>query len=197
MKFKDAYFNSLLLLGFFLHVDNLIMTHSRQHSNHVGFATVEVVLNLTSKVIGIFRELNILTARSIFVHQSDKSISRDIDKRIFLANDEGNMSSVGGRNDIFVLLSGEDVNSSEVALSVSVLSSLGSRDRRNLARMLLNANVTIQQKRKAIKTFNQSRNNPQKKKKFELTLLHGFDQLLRYKYEKLRHLLERNHNHQH
>ena len=38
------------------------------------------------------------------------------------------MSSVSGGNDIFVFLASEDVNGSEIALGVSVLSSLGDGD---------------------------------------------------------------------
>jgi len=46
------------------------------------------------------------------------------------------VGGVGGRNNIFILLAGENVNGSEVALGVAVLSRLGSRDCRDLAGVL-------------------------------------------------------------
>jgi hypothetical protein len=49
---------------------------------------------------------------------------------------------VGGRDDILILLASENINSGEIALGVTVLASLGSRDGRNLARETLDTDVS-------------------------------------------------------
>lgn len=57
--------------------------------------------------------------------------------------DVWNKDSVGGWDNIFVLLTSEDIDGSEVTLGVTVLTSLGGRDGSNLARVILNAKETI------------------------------------------------------
>jgi hypothetical protein len=49
---------------------------------------------------------------------------------------------VSRRDNIFVLLSSENINGSEVALGMAVLSGLGGRNSTDLARVLLDANVS-------------------------------------------------------
>jgi hypothetical protein len=142
-------FNGQHLLGLsvFLFSDrhDLIVTHGRSDSNAVGDVTsiLKLLSNFTTEVIRVLWELDILAGFTIFVHQSDEPILRNIDQGIFLVLDERNVSVVGGRDNIFVLLASEDIVGSEVALGVTVLTSLGGRDSRNLARKALDANVAI------------------------------------------------------
>jgi hypothetical protein len=53
------------------------------------------------------------------------------------------MGIMGRWDDIFVFLSGENINGSEVTLGVTVFASLGGGDSSDFARMVLNANVSI------------------------------------------------------
>ena len=108
------------------------MSHSGKKGHHKVLALVESSLDLPSKVIGVVGELYIFTSLTIFVHHSQKSIIRDINKRILHALHDGDLSSVGGGDDIFVLLSSENVDRNEIALSVAVLSSLGGGNRTDL-----------------------------------------------------------------
>jgi hypothetical protein len=82
------------------------------------------MLNLTTKVIREVRELDILTAITIIVHQRKVSLRGNVNQRIFLSNHGRNVSSVGRRNNILVLFASEDINSGKIALGVPVLSGL-------------------------------------------------------------------------
>ena len=93
-------------------------------------------MNLTAKVIREIRELDILTAVAIIVHERQISLRGNVNQRVFLSDDGGHVSSVGGGNDILVFLAGEDINSGKVALGVSVLSSLGDGDVTDLSKKI-------------------------------------------------------------
>lgn len=62
---------------------------------------------------------------------------------IFLTVDVGNVHVVGGGGEILQLLAGEDVDGDQVDLGVTVLSSLGGRHVDNLARAVLDDDVTV------------------------------------------------------
>jgi hypothetical protein len=146
MMNKLASYSAHLFLLFFLELDDLIVTHGRQNNNHVRLVLSRTSLegggNFTSKAIGPLRELDVLTGGTFSVHEGDESIGGDVKQRVFLAGNERNISVVGGRDDIFVLLAVEDIDGGEVALGVTVLASLGGGDMGHLARVSLDADVS-------------------------------------------------------
>ena len=82
---------------------------------------------------------------STFVHEGE-FVTIDIDDFPIGTGHNGDGGSVGGWNHILELLSGENINSQEVALGVTVLSGLRNRDRKNLAWLSLDHHVSIDTK---------------------------------------------------
>ncbi len=121
-----------LLLLFLLELNNLIVAHGRQNNHHVRLVLSSTSLegggDFTGKVIRPLRKLDVLTGFTFSIHEGDETVIGDIKQGVLLTGDERNIGVVGGRDDIFVLLAVEDINGSEVALSVTVLASLGGRD---------------------------------------------------------------------
>lgn len=112
------------------------MAHGRKHGAGKCLASIESGLDLTSKVIRVVGELNILTHVAFLVHKGAEAISRDVHKGVLHTLHERDVSGVGGRNNIFILLASENVNGGEVALGVTVLSSLGCGNSGDLAWVL-------------------------------------------------------------
>ena len=113
------------------------------HGHLLRLAGLEESLDLAGEVIGPLRELHILTDVTFLVHEGHIVLLGNINKGIVLADNNRDKSGVGGRNDILVLLAGEDIDGGEVALGVSVLASLGGRHGSHLAGvLLLHADVT-------------------------------------------------------
>jgi hypothetical protein len=116
-----------LLVSVLLHGDDLIVAHGGENTHNKGLASLEGGFDLTTKVIRVVGELDILTAVALIVHEGAELIGGDVDEGVILADHEGDVGSVGGGNDIFVLLASEDIDGGEVALGVTVLASLGGR----------------------------------------------------------------------
>jgi len=133
---------SHLLLSVFLDGNDLIMSHGAQDSGSARLTTLKESFDFACKIIRIIWQLDILTAIAFIIHESDETIFRNVHQRQLLAHNIRNMGSMGGRNDIFIFLSSEDINCSEITLGVSVLSCLRSRDSSDLAWMFLNAHVS-------------------------------------------------------
>lgn len=114
----------LLLL---LESNNLIVAHGAEQGDGVRLARLEGSLNFAGKVVGIGGQAHILAAVTLVVHESDEAIVGNIDQGVLLSHHVGDVAGVGGGNDIFVLLSSEDIDGREVALRVAVLSGLGGR----------------------------------------------------------------------
>jgi len=112
---------SLLLNG-----DNLVVAHSIEHRHGIGLSSLKSLSDFAAEVIGEVGQLHILTAVAFLVHEGHEAILRDVHKGVLLSHNVGDVGSVGGRNDILVLLTSEDINGGEVALGMSVLASLGS-----------------------------------------------------------------------
>ena len=127
----------LFSLGIFFHGNNLIVSHGGENGDRETLSVRESSLDLTGKVIRVIRKSNIFTDRPVLVHERAESVGTNVDKGELLAGHVGNVGSVGRGDDIFVLLAGEDVNGSEVALGVSVLASLRGGDGRNLSNKLI------------------------------------------------------------
>lgn len=119
--------DNLFLLLLFLDFHDLILAHGRHDDDRVGLFTgiLEHVSDFTGKVIRKFGESDIFTGVTICIHEGDETIVRDIQQGELFAGDEWDISVVGGRDDIFVLLASENIDGGEVALGVTVLASLG------------------------------------------------------------------------
>ncbi len=112
------------------------MAHGGEDGDILGLATVEGGLDLTSEVIRVVGELDVVTAGARIVHEGAEALRGDVNELVLLAGNSGDVGSVGRGDDIFVLLAGEDVNGDEVALGVAVLAGLGGRHGGNLAGVL-------------------------------------------------------------
>lgn len=148
---KLLFFIHLLVLDLlFLALDDLIVAHGGQDDDHVGLlaGVLEEVSDFTGEVVRVLRELDVLAGVTVGIHEGDEAVLGDIQQGELFADNERNIGVVGGRNDIFVLLASEDVDGSEVALGVTVLSSLGGGDVGHLAREALDADVTVGKNKK-------------------------------------------------
>lgn len=102
------------------------MIHSGKHSHRESLASFESSLNLTVESLRDLGKFDILTHLTVlFIKKGAESIGGDVHQRVLLAVHERDVSGVGGGHNIFVLLIGKNINSGEVALGVTVLSSLG------------------------------------------------------------------------
>jgi len=117
---------------------------------------VNLLANLT------VRDLNIILGLTIIGHQGKKTIVRNVElgkgpcqqssisfasksshQLIFLAGDVGDIHVVGGGAEFFELLAGEDINSNQMDLGVTVLASLGGRHVDDLAGAVLDADEAV------------------------------------------------------
>merc|ERR1712063_143411 len=71
-----------------------------------------------------------------------QTVVTDIEESVLGSADVGHHHVVGGRATVFVLLAGEDVEGGHVDLGMSVLSSLGSGGIDDLARSILDDDVS-------------------------------------------------------
>lgn len=87
---------------------------------------------------GIFisGELQIFLGGTVVQHQGDETVSSDIDKTVFGSDDNGDISGGSGRDSFFVLLVGEDINTSDGGLGSTVLTGLGGGQINDLERTL-------------------------------------------------------------
>ena len=122
------------------------MIHSGKNGDNQRFAVVESVSNLTGESFRDIRKLYVFTGFTTIVHKGTKSIIGDVYKGVVFARYIGDMSVVGGRDDILTLLASENIHSSEVALSMSVLTSLRGGHINNFARLSLDDDVSIDKK---------------------------------------------------
>jgi hypothetical protein len=79
---------------------------------------------------------------SSFVHEGDFSTVFNVDDFPVRTVDNGDSGTVGRGNHIFILLAGEDIGGDKVALGVTVLSSLGDGDGKDLAGLTLDHHET-------------------------------------------------------
>jgi len=134
--------SSLTLLGSLLGLNSSLLAHGSQDDN-VGILLLgleeaeDLLANLT---IG---HLDIILGVAVVAHEGEEVIVRDIEKLVLLASDVGDVHVVGGRAQILELLAGEDVDSDEMDLGVTVLSSLGGGHVNNLAGATLDHNEAV------------------------------------------------------
>jgi len=95
---------------------------------------------LTNFSIG---NLDIVLGLTIIGHQGEETIVRDIEQLVFLAGDVGDIHVVGGWAEFFKLLAGEDIDSDEMDLGVTMLASLRGRHIDDLARAVLDHDEAV------------------------------------------------------
>jgi len=126
------------LLGF----DGNLLTHGGK-DNDVG-----VLLLLSEQSVDLLSnfsiwDLDIILGLSIISHQGKETIVRDIEELIFLASNVWDIHVVGGWAKFFKLLAGEDIDSDEMDLGVTVLTSLGGRHVDDLTWAILDADEAV------------------------------------------------------
>ena len=115
---QDDIFN---LLGHFLDTESVLLTHSSNNGNQQILTRLELLLDLLTKFT--FGKLDVALGITRISDDRDESIL-NIDKLVFLTDDHRHCHVVGGRRDVFVLLSSENVNTDQVDLGRAVLSGL-------------------------------------------------------------------------
>ena len=71
-------------------------------------------------------ELQVFLGAAIVIHKSKETITTDIDQLIFSSNNDGDVSVVTGGDRFFVLLAGEDIDSSNTGLGGTMLTGFSS-----------------------------------------------------------------------
>jgi hypothetical protein len=128
----------LLLVG-----NNLLNANSRLNSHSDGVVAISPgVSDFLSESLGELWKVEIGLFVTTFVHEGETAIFLNVGNGPLRTVDDWDGSSVGRGDHIFVLLSGENIGSREIALGVAVLSCLGDGDAQNLARLSLNHHET-------------------------------------------------------
>jgi len=125
---------------------DLLVAHGSQERDRkrliLRLRLLKSLLQLTGIVIRVGGQLDILAHVTILLHEGQKTVVGDVDQVVIFAHNNRDVRVVGSRNNIFVLLVGKDIKSSEIALRVSVLARLGSGHSGHLARLILDAHET-------------------------------------------------------
>jgi len=130
------------LLGSLLAIHGSLLAHGSEN-NDVGFLGVfdKHLLDLFTNVI--VWDLDILLGGAIIGHERQEAVIGNVEELVFLAANVGDIHVVGGWAQVFELLASEDVNGNKMDLGVTVLASLGGGHFDNLARAVLDHNVTV------------------------------------------------------
>lgn len=103
--------------------------HSLGNSDVNVLSVIESLADLDAKIgVGgvLVRRLQVLTGLTgVLIKEGGEAILRDISQHVNNGGNDGSLHVSGRRGDLFVLLSSEDINTSDVRLSVTVLSGLG------------------------------------------------------------------------
>ena len=130
------------LVGFLLESNDLFNTNSSLDSDRNSvLASIPSLTNLLGHFFGVGWKIQVGLLVSGFVHEGEL-ISVNINDLPVGTVDNGDSGSVGRRNHIFELLSGENVGGSKVTLGVTVLSGLRDGNGKNLARLSLDHHVS-------------------------------------------------------
>jgi len=132
-------------VGLLLESNDLLNINSRLHSDHDRvFSSTPGFSDLSGKGLGVGRKVKVRLLVTSLVHESE-FIAINVNNFPFGAVDNGDSGTVGGGDHIFVLLASENVGGSKVALGVTVLSSLGDGNVKDLAGLSLNHHVSASQ----------------------------------------------------
>jgi len=90
-----------------------------------------------------FGDLDIVLGVTVILQQGEEVIVGDIQKLVLLTGNVGDVHVVGGGGQILKLLASEDIDGDQVNLGVTVLASLGGGHVNDLARAVLDDDVTV------------------------------------------------------
>ena len=117
-----------------------------QYRHNKLLSRIEIFFNLNGQLvhfIGARRQHEIILGVTRLGHQGTETVVRDVNEGVLRATDMGNIAIVGRGGEIFHLFVGEDIDSDEMALGVTVLAGLGGGDVDDLARAVLDHDVAV------------------------------------------------------
>ena len=117
-----------------------------QYSDHQLLASIKVLLDLDSELVELISsrgEGEVILGLTGLSHEGVETIIRNIDEGVLSTVDVGNVAIVGRGGQILNLLVSEDINCDEMALGMSVLASFGGGDVNDLARAVLDDDVSV------------------------------------------------------
>jgi hypothetical protein len=126
-------------------LNKIAITYTEDSDNEF-LAFVKVSLDLDSQLVELISsggKSEIILGLTRLEHERAETIIRDINEGVLSTGDVGNIAIVRRRGQIFNLLVGEDIHSDEMALGMSVLAGFGGRDIYDLARAVLDDNVSV------------------------------------------------------
>lgn len=118
----------------------MLLTHSSNDGDQQVLTGLEVLGDVIAQLLS--GELDIRLGVTRVGHQGKESIL-NIDQLVLLADDVGDIHVVGGWADILVLLAGENVDTDEIDLGVTVLAGLRGAHVDNLAGLAGNVDESI------------------------------------------------------
>jgi len=124
-----------------LSIDSKLLTHSSENNDIGLLLRVEKIADLLSN-FSVW-QLNIILKITTLRHQGEEIIIGDIEQLVFDTGNVRDIHVVGGWAEFFELLLGEDIDSDEMDLGVTVLTGLGGRHVDNLARAVLDTDETV------------------------------------------------------
>jgi len=137
------------LFGGFLGINRDLLAHGGKNNDSEILALFgEQALDLVAELT--IWDLDVVLGGAVVGEEGEETIVGDIEQLVFLTTDVGHIHVVGGRAEIFELLAGEDVDCDQVDLCVTVFASLGSGHFDNLAGTVLDHDVTVLAKGRAL-----------------------------------------------
>jgi len=136
------------LRGQLLEGDNLFLVHGLQDRDQQGLTFIESGQQVVGDILvvsgGISRQVEIVLGLTVVEQDGHRSgVTVDIQKLELGTLDVRHIHVVRGRAQVLVLLVGENVDTNNVALGVTVLSRLGHRDFDDLAGVSLEHAVSV------------------------------------------------------
>jgi len=145
LRLGTSFFNIFLntfficLVVSFLNGNDLLFSHGAHDGQQQRLSVFELVDDLLAQLLTGTRRISgqvqvLLGLTTLRENRDGSRVGIDIQQGKLQASDVRDFHVVGGRAHIFVLLAGEDIDTSDVGLGVAVLSGLGNGDLHDLAR---------------------------------------------------------------
>lgn len=129
-----------LFAGQDLGSDSTFLPHGRNHGDHEFITRFKLRLDFLADVV--FRNTQVLSDVSVVAHQGHVAFI-DVNQLVVYPLNGGNIHVVGGGAHIFILLVGEDVDTNQVNLSMSVFAGLGGGHLYNFAGTSLQHHIAV------------------------------------------------------
>lgn len=134
-------------LGGLLEADSLLLAHRRDDSDVQFLTGIKFGLDLNAQFA--FRDLHVVLLSPILSDEVEEAVV-NVDELQFIFSDDRNFHVVCGRRHIFILLSCEDIDGSNVYFGVTVFASFGGRHIHDLARATSDDDVAVLAQRRAL-----------------------------------------------